>query len=219
MKPKKTYLMIQKLFSKKGMTLTELIVSSILVGIVMVGVVSFGFIIDEMQKTTNRATSLSMETTAVISHITKNASLATGNKANPGIIVEDTTVANNDWIAFRLDIPNTPSNYSDDTWFIYRRDLAENAIYTCTKPASLGTGADPTGYAPCTNANALQLTNKIQNVEFSFVNPDNPYTYPTLSLFVLVDITTRHSPGVAIDPLDNPEYNITTQIYPSSHSW
>ncbi len=207
----------QKLFSEKGMTLTELIVSSILVGIVMVGVVSFGFIIDEMQKTTNRATSLSMETTAVISHITKNASLATGNRANPGIIVEDTTVAKNDWISFRLDTLNTPSDYTDDTWFIYRRDLANNAIYTCTKTAALG--PDPTGYAPCSNANALQLSNKIENVEFSFVNPDNPYTFPALSLFVLVNITARHFPGVATDPLDNPEYNITTQIYPSSHSW
>jgi hypothetical protein len=206
----------KKFVSSKGLTLTELIVSSILVGIVMVGVVSFGFIIDEMQKTTNRSTSLSMETTALITHMTKNASLATGNKANPGIVVEDTNPANNDWISFRLDLANTPADYSDDTWFIYLRDLTADTLSTCTKPAAAG--PDPTGVPAC-NANALQLTNKIQDIEFSFVNPDNHYTFPEMSLFVLVDITTRHSPGQPIDPLDNPEYSITTQIYPSSHSW
>jgi len=202
--------------SNKGLTLTELILSSILIGIVMVGMISFGFIIEEMQKTTSRSTSLSMEITSVISHITKNASLSIGNKTNPGIVVEDTTVADNDWISFRQDLQNTPANYNDDTWFVYRRDLTNNAVYTCTKSAL--DGPDPTGFPDC-QANALELSRKIENIEFSFVHPDNLYTFPPLSLFVLIDMTAKYDPTSAVDPLDNPEYNITTQIHPSSHSW
>jgi len=115
-------------YNKKGITLTELIVSSIMIAIVMVAVAAFSVAIKQMQQTTGRLAPMTMRMAGAIEHIKRNAYIAQGYKNNPGVRTDFTEEANGGpdcplYFAFRqedpLTDPPTPGDYSDDLWVIY----------------------------------------------------------------------------------------------------
>ena len=202
----------KKLTSRKGLTLTELIVASILVGIVMVGIAGFSLSLVGIENTTNRTTLLVMQTSAAMSHITASASQAIGWIGNQGIAPAG---ANGVYRSFRLDKDvnqndnNTPGNYADDHWYIYTTIFGANGLFFCRQNA--GEGPNPaTGGGTCTAGDAIQLLANLESWEHQLV--------PTQA-YVEIKLTTRFNPAQAAEPIDNPEHTFETRISPHAHSW
>lgn len=191
--------------NKNALTLTELLVASILIGIVVTGVGVFSITIKRIEDSTSKATILATETTAVMSDMTRNASLAIGWQGNPGIVVNGTS-----WIAFRQDqnASPTPGVYTDDTWVIYVH--SSNTLTVCEMLA-----ASPPDPAACVGS-TITLTKKLLSKTFTFVTNS---AMPDPEFYVNLIITTRDDPTKAEDPIKNPEYSMRTKVSPPSHSW
>ncbi|VAX34810.1 hypothetical protein MNBD_UNCLBAC01-1574 [hydrothermal vent metagenome] len=199
-------------WGNRGLTLTELLVSTALIGIITLGVVAFSISMKGIQESTNKTTLLNMQVIAVMTNIKRDAFLAVGNQADPGILVEFSTPANNNWIAFRQDqnVPPTPADFSDDVWVIYIRDLTADTLRTCTK-TSAPTSAASILDSSCSAANALELSSHIENVMFELI------TAGRFNVDIMVQV--RFTPGTVVNPIDNPEYILSDQISPPGHNW
>ncbi|MBF0521834.1 MAG: hypothetical protein HQL24_02140 [Candidatus Omnitrophica bacterium] len=200
-----------------GLTLTELMVSTILVGIVMVGVVSFNYAIQQIQSSTNKSALLSLQAATIISNITRNASKAVGYAGNYGIIDVNSPFPESlhGTVSFRQDRKNTPTDFNDDTWVIYVNDPNAHTLRICEQTEDQG-GASPSLGAggQCSTSKAKTLSKKVKDVTFWLkVDPEAHYGYVEISL------TLRDKPNTNIDPITNPETTISTRISPPGHSW
>ena len=197
----------------KGLSLAELLVATILMGIVMLGVISVNYAVKRMESTTSRSTILGIQTAAAMNHMTRNGLLAVGYEGNQGIVIEQTTPPSVSYLSFRQDINSTPTDFNDDQWVIYTDAGQANHLYTCRQDAV--TGAVPNTVAgPCSPGQSLLLLDNVGLFNYQLVR-DN--TIP--SVYVLLDIQTQSDVTQAVDPINNPTYELTTQISPPFHSW
>ena len=195
--------------SKKGMSLTELIVASILVGIVMLGVISFTSSLKSIQGSTSNSTIPSVKLASVMFEISKDASLAIGDATDPGVEEDDVGPAQS--LCFRQDndgagtANNTPDDYTDDTWVCYLLDNT-NTLHKCIDPNFVNCQDGST--AP-QFANLITLT---QNYFFDVIDANSP---PKID-YIHIHLTTRNAPTVAVHPIDNPEFTLETNVSPMS---
>ena len=105
----------------RGITLTELLVACVMIGILMIGTASFSLAIQRLQSSTNRSTILAMKMKAAMAEIDQDAVLAVGHATNPGVYAWTNSQDTNS-ICFRQDLPNTPWDYTDDSWICYYHD-------------------------------------------------------------------------------------------------
>ncbi len=201
--------------SNKGMTLTELIVSSILVGIVMVGIASFSSAIKQIQTTNEKSTLLEIRTAAAINHIRRSAVQAVGYQDDPGIITS-ATGASPAYFSFRQDRNNTPNNFSDDTWVIYSDGGIAGRMYTCTQDATAGPVPNSGIGGGCAIATNLTLLQNISTISYSRVTDD---ASSNLNLYFEINLTTMDDISKPYHPVNNPKYTVNTRIIPPSHSW
>jgi len=142
--------MLMKLAYKKrndrGLTLTELLVSSMLMGIVMLGIAGFSVAIKRMQDSTDKRALLAYQTAVAMAFIERGVSQTFGSRALDGGYTNGAPAGANSPIqgtagnppdcnrvlatfcydnanpqtywSFRIDPNNTPTNYVDDSWFI-----------------------------------------------------------------------------------------------------
>ena len=197
--------------SRRGLTLTELLVASILIGIVMASVASFTVAIKQIQETSNKTSLLTMQTTAAMNSISRTASLAIGFKDDMGIYTA--VCAGGKYISFRLDggTPSSPDVYTDDIWYIYswgcQNPTAFDLLY-CAQTVAQGGKVPNFGAGPC--ATAYSLTNKIASADF---------TINSSEFYVDLTLEARDNPAAPSDPLHNPLYTLETKVSPSAHSW
>ncbi len=117
------------MMTKKGLTLTELLVSTVLIGIVMVGVASFSMTIKNLQESSNQSGITMLQMISAMRYITRDASFAVGEEGDRGVWVDDVGVSRG--ICFRHDTASaTPGDYTDDTWVCYVHDNT-NVILRC----------------------------------------------------------------------------------------
>ncbi len=227
------YLMQKIPLNKKALTLTELIVSTVLIGIIMTGVATFTFAIKTIQDSSSYSTILNTRTASVMSHLVSSANLAVGWAQNPGISLDgwnspfsSGTIPNDpQWVAFRHDTDNTPTNYNGDTWYIYichlPGDSTAGADYTlryCTMSAAQFTAAGdaPDEVGACSPANSLILSTNLGVLICNLHLDDLTYQKFTLRL----GIRTEWLPGSGnTNPLENPYYNLITSVTPMGHTW
>lgn len=207
------------LITNHGMTLTELIVSGILISIMMVTVVSFNFAMKNLQKSTGDATLLEIEATAIITRFTTDASMAIGDSTDPGIIVSTGA----DWIGFRIDLDNTPGDYTDDSWRIYEKGTVMDPYilsYCTDLPASLPGGLSVTYIDPVQNScpaeKIINLTNKMEPILTTFEFVNNP---ATLELYSRLNLVLVADPSKVYHPINNPNYQADIKVTPSNHGW
>ncbi|HPN87974.1 MAG TPA: type II secretion system protein [Candidatus Omnitrophota bacterium] len=188
-----------KIKQKKGLTLTELLVSTVLVGIVLIGVVSFNFAISQIERSSSKATILALETAAVMSQIVKDASLAVGFSADPGIINPNSTE-----IGFRQDVNGTPENYADDQWISYTR--YDKYLGICPEaPPVVSCFTPPVG---------PYISNKIFAVSFSLEQDKVAKTF-----YIDISLATIYDPAKAYDPITNPSVKMDARVSPKGHGW
>lgn len=199
----------------KGLTLTELLVSTVLVGIVMVGIASMNYAVKQVQESTNKSAIISLRTAGAMSYIVREGMQAIGDSDSPGIVLDQPTPANCDWVSFRQDINDTAEDYSDDAWKIFIRDLNANTLRMCQQTNAQG-GSNPNINTNCSVANSRTISQQIQDVTFELVQDDST---ANLDFYLDVSMTTRYTPDSNVHPIDNPEYSLQTKISPIAHSW
>lgn len=205
-----------KLFQRRGITLTELLVAGILIGIVMLGVISVSFAIKKMQETTNKAALLAMRATAIVTHMTKNVAMAVGYKDDPGIVVSESS--SQQWVSIRQESGDDVSRFDDDDWFIYYTDLGNHRLYFCTQTNLEGPEPETWAGGKCDpdNSKTKTISQDLVAAHFELLSDADNFEF-----FLRVFLETRYDPdpAVAEDPIDNPGFRIDSQMSPVGHSW
>ena len=194
---------------KKAITLAELITSTLILGIIMLGVASIDYALRQTHKGASQNTLIAMRTSAIMLHITKNAELATGDRNDPGIVVQnpDPATTTNIWI--RKENPSSPSpnpsSYADDIWVSYTYDTASHNLRSCTVPNNV---------TACTTSDEILGT--IADLKAVMMNDD---TLGIQYYHLRITITNRFDPVAGKDIFNNPEYTLSATINPSVSSY
>lgn len=215
----------------KGVTLTELLVSTILIGIVMVGVVGFNLLIKNFQDSSNKGTSIAIKAASALSFLRKDAGLAVGNALDSGVLTFfDTPSAPRSTICFRHDSTNsapnnTPKDYTDDEWFCTTHGHSFD-LHRCGPLAAPSPDCTLSGSA--VDVPILKLVHNTDpaykgdffNVPGGCGDCSNPGDENHMD-YIEINIHTAFKAGAGapvVHPIDNPDYFLTTKIYPSGHS-
>lgn len=131
-------------FSRKAITLAELIIAISLLGVIILAGTAFDTAIRQSFRHTDVQVQLLTELSPAMQHMTKHIMQGIGSVSSPGV---DISLDNR--IKVRLDLnPNpTPGDCSDDTWVFYRYQANEieycsNAGVVCSVPAGWGCPAN-----------------------------------------------------------------------------
>ena len=120
---------------QKGLTLTELLVSTALIGIVMMGIISIDYATRKAQDASfDKRQVVVLATSAILEQILNDAAKITGDVAMPGVLFR---IGPRQTTCFRQDLnPNpdliTPIDFTDDTWVCYDQQGGNPAVHRCT---------------------------------------------------------------------------------------
>ena len=206
---------------QKGLTLAELLVTTMIIGVVMMGMVSVDFAIRSNDQQQSRLSVATLRTAATIQDVVATATQAFGDMTTRCIQTANLTTDATNYICIYRDW-GTPANYTDDSWQCYTRH--GNNLHKCTRTLVADKGA-------CTNAAPIIGTVTID----TFNAPDTP-VFMTTSPNFYFQITiknrydpTRPVPGVgaaspasaeyadviAQEYLTNPKIKLTAKIAPA----
>lgn len=199
----------------KGLTLTELLVSTILIGIVMVGISAFSVFVKQARDSMTSGSLLAMQTATAMHYMMEDAMKAVGDNLDRGVRVYQSGTSQS--ICFRQDV-NNPASYADDIWTCYYHgnSLGINRYYNVDSADVPCTGV---GYG-CATYEAPILWNLVTvqpggngNGEFFQVIDDAD------GRFKAVDITlnTIANPDQPAHTISNPTYQLFTRISPPAH--
>lgn len=196
--------------NNNALTLTELIAATILFGIVIAGVASLDFALSQTRKGTSQSSIITMQTSSIMLRISKEAELATGDQANPGIVININPT--NIWIRHEDPTNPTPdpSSYADDTWVSFTYNPVSHNIFFCTIPDN--PTAPPTTTCPNGSENIGTLASFIPNLV-------NDATLGNQNFYLEVTLINRFDPTIAVNAFDNPECTLTSRIHPTSFSY
>jgi len=191
---------MRNILNRKGITFIELLAASIITGIVMIGFASMDISLRNAYEGTSKGTLVASKAAAVMHHISRRILEASGSSADTGFSIA--TAPDRLWI--RSDgAAKTPSNYSDDSWYLYKHDSAASTITYCS---TAGKNLD------CQTT--LQTFSNITTFTPTLLN--DPATY---QFAISILLTSRYDASSAADPLANPEYTVTSTFnLPSSSS-
>ncbi|MCA9408551.1 MAG: prepilin-type N-terminal cleavage/methylation domain-containing protein [Candidatus Omnitrophica bacterium] len=223
---------MKNLFNKKnGVTLTELLVSTILIGIVMIGIVGFNFAIKDFQEKSDKASSAAIKAASALSFLRKDAELAVGNALDSGVLIfYDTPSAPRSTICFRHDstnnIPNnTPKDYTDDEWFCtthgHSFDLHRCGPLAAPSPnCTLSGSAVDIPIIKLVHSSDAAYKGDFFNAPGACGDCSNPGDENHMD-YIEINIHTAYKAGngaPAVNPVSNPDYFLTTRVNPSGHS-
>ncbi len=176
--------------SKKGVTMMELIIASIVSIIVLTSLASIDYSVRLMHQNAGSESMLSVETTAILQHISRNLLLATGDANDSGIIISGGNAMS---ILQDQNTPPTPGDYTDDTWVYYW--LNNNSIEFCEGQGtcsnlltSLGSGSIATfNIVSQSSSDQADLDNQVQIEVCASVDPTTctPADFTTSTLISL----------------------------------
>ena len=203
---------MKRIKKNAGLTLVELIVSSVLISIILLGVVSFNSSLSQIQNNTINNTSSNNQASVAMSYLRNDIWMATGDSTNAGIVTySNGSPATISSLCLRQ--PDaTPMDYTDNLWNCYFYDSSSQNLVRCEKPkVSLGPPIVP--FNPqTTNLNTLDLCTtgassilylaKLQNGDFFNTG------------IVIGDPIT-----ITLNVIDrNSTYSLTSMITPLNHT-
>jgi prepilin-type N-terminal cleavage/methylation domain-containing protein len=210
------------LLNKQGLTLAELLITTIIIGIVMVGLVSIDFAIRSNEQQQSRTSLATIRTSAVLQDIVTTASQAFGNATTQCVQIGNITTDTTNYICIYRDY-GTPSDNSDDSWQCYTRHGTD--LHKCTRTVGNGKGS-------CADTDPIIGTVTAD----TFDPPDTPYVVATNPDFYFqVTIKSRFDPSrpnpgigsanangakysvaIAQEFMVNPKVKMTSKITPAS---
>ncbi len=197
------------LFSRKGLTLAELLIAAIIVTIIMLGIVSIDLALRQSEKGTSRNALVAQRTSAMMLHVVKHVEQAApyqtgGGLFDPGVSTGDQQL----WVRMQGDPDSDPSTWnpdsSDDQWICYDISSSSKLRY-CEVTGPPTDCASPSG--------TLETLGDIADFQASLVKDS---AQAAQMFHVQVTLTNRFDVTEETDPLDNPEYVLTTNIYPNT---
>jgi len=209
--------------NNRGLTLTELLVSTFLVGIIMSTVVVFTTSVKNVENSTKNILLLQLRSQAAINHIKNTASKAVGHKNNPGIFIAPHSASPIRY-SFRTDINNTPFDYSDDRWTIYLLNaFNKSSIYYCYQDNVAGTEYEPdlSVGADCAQDNVtLLLPNVDPGATRTYLKhqPDDPSSGNFVEIKLTTFLGQLTAPNLS-NPYTNPYNVMEAKAIPLSHTW
>lgn len=196
-------------FRRNGLTLTELLVSTILIGIVMTGVAAFSVFVKQARDSTGKGTILAVQTTTAMHYMVADANKAVGDSSDRGVV----SSAMQESVCFRHDT-NDPTSYADDTWACYWYDAASDALWKCVTRTAVA-GAPPAVFNDCNTGGAaikLVTLDPAAAQYFSIVDDaDGRFAYVDITLNTIAD------PGQAASTIANPTQQLFTRVSPPAH--
>jgi len=203
---------------RSGITLIELIVGCMLMGIVMVGVVAFSLSLQQMQEAQDKKTLLALRTEAVVKHFERTASRIIGDFDDPGVAYEGAGYTISSWVSLRTDEDETPGDYTDDLWTVYKVwGVDDQFLGVCKQYADPDPSTGTCGNLPPINYQIL-TNNLVRGESFLAFGPTT--IYPSLYLnHVWLKIVTRWNPKLPSNDITNPSYRLEIRIYSPSHSF
>ncbi len=188
--------------NKNALTLTELIAATIVFGVVIAGVTSLDFALSQTRKGTSQSTIVTTQTSAIMLRMSKEVELATGNRADPGIVVD----ANDIWIRHESPANATPNptSYADDIWVGFTYDSGSHNIYYCATASGM----------PCPNGS--EIIGTVAAFAPTLINDE---ALGNQNFYLEVTLVNRFDPTAAANTFDNPECTLTSRIHPISFSY
>ena len=217
----------RRLFSKKGMTLSELLIATILMGIVIIGITSFHFAIKRLEESTSTSSAVTTKAAALLAMIKKDALETVGTAPNSGVRTIQDTSNNNEYhcLCLRLrDVDPLLSKWvcylHEDDFIIHRYADVNPGAVPCVDAA---TCADNVGAGGAIMRNLLELEDLNVGGGFFNIMPAggcgacpagtmNTMDHINITFTAIQDTTQPY------DPLSNPRTSLTTNISPPGHS-
>ena len=199
---------------EKGLTLVELIITIVLLSVVILAATTFDYSSIYMFESSRKKAILVNEMSLIFEHIARYAVAATGDIANPGIVV-GTKSATESYVMLRIDSNKTPDDYTDDTWVRYEVDHATGSerVYSGSfQEYHIRFCSDWRITPPKCNSSWERLTTR--------VIPDDNGNYPTFSLtspnvFSLSNVVLLYDPDQTPFPRHvrrNPDLYLTDPV-------
>lgn len=174
--------------NQNGLTLAELLVTTMIIGVIMVGMVSVDYALRTNEQQQSRTSVANLRTAATLQDIVTAATQAYGDVATRCVQMANLPTNSTNYICVYRDY-GTPANFADDNWQCYTRHTTN--IHKCTRTVAAGKGVCATT-DPVIGAVTID----------TFNNPDTPVVVSTSPDFYF-QITlknrfdpTRPTPGV-----------------------
>ncbi len=180
-----------------GLTLAELVVASVIVGLIMVGIASMDIGVRNMFEGASKNAIVTTRVSILINHIARNLSKAAGDYNDTGVYVGNLSGKTAIW--YREDADGDPSNYTRDQWYVYVfNGNPDYDVDYCTSPNAGG--------------GCSIIVQTLGNGSITAFTPTLIDSNATYDFKVSLSITAVFDPSSAVDDIDNPQYNITSDI-------
>jgi len=201
--------------TRSGMTLMELLITSVLVGIVTVGLIAAEQVVRMSRQSSARDNLVSTQMQAMMLALTTDISKTTGDYASTGIYLEDNPIPTVYLKSACFRYPYGDVNtYSDDRWSCWTFDMDSGILLSCSNlnaPVS-----------DCTASPGVQDWSSIKYTKLAISVIDNTGNYiPSTGLvtnssvaYIRVRIITRYDTNKDADPISNPDYKLESNISP-----
>lgn len=212
---------MRKSNSIKGLTLAELLLTTMVIGIIMIGMVSVDYAMRSSDQQQTRSSLTSLRTAAITGDISATVAQAYGDPATRCVQMGNLTTNDTNYICVYRDF-GTPSDYTDDSWTCYTRRT--NNLHKCTHTIADGIGAcaatDPvigavtidTFDAPDTPSIVAVSPNFY--VEITIKSRFDP-ARPVPGVGAASPATAEYADAIAQEYLTNPKVKSTVKLAPS----
>ncbi len=194
-----------RIHNQTGLSLTELLISTVIIGTIMLGIMTFSTSVRQMQSASSRTRYTDMKLAAAMKALKRDALQAIGDRLSPGIVVNSGTF---ETICFRHDLALTPLDYTDDTWACWMSSTSD-VLRRCFDPSTM----PPTSVAECTASTDDRQYFQLTNTNFFTINTGGGGRFDSVTLTL-----SAHDINAPVDPLTNPEMTLTMDVSPPAHS-
>ncbi len=198
----------------KSVSLLELLIAIVLLSVLVLGLTSIDFFSRNHVISSDMRSRLQNEIYLALEHINRSVMRATGDNISYGILGPNVGPSpyHETFIEIRVDLnsPPTPTNYADDTWVGYARDLRgghDGELFYCQD--LVGTNYCGSGF----EANRVIVASHIPHDGFRVTRLFGPDGATPVGLNVTLN--ARHNVSVATS-LDNPEMTMVGVFYSRS---
>ena len=205
---------------QNGLTLAELLITTMIIGIVMIGIVSVDYAVRSSDQQQSRTSLVSLRTSAALEDIVTTATQAFGDSATRCIQMGNLTTDNTNYICVYRD-SGSPAVYSDDSWQCYTRRSTD--VHKCTRSLASDKGA-------CAAADPVIGTVTIDTFDapdtpvFVATSPDFYFqitlksrfdpTKPTPGAGAVDTAGAKYSVAIAQEFMTNPKVKLTAKVAP-----
>jgi type II secretory pathway pseudopilin PulG len=220
---------IMRGFSKSSFTLLELLVTSVLVGIVIVGAVAVDYAIRKSRQSADRASVTRGAVQQAMLRMHRDAAKVVGDESAKDTATPWTSrgifanaIGPFRTICFREDVSGTPGIFSDDNWNCYEHRSTDNHISRCVRTNAEVLIEFVPGFVACDIQPQFERIIRASDPNFFTLPLDaqNHIEYVELRVQTHYNchINGNTCSVLSNNPIENPQFTLTTRISPQGLS-